>query len=161
MPSWPGGACPACGSYMPPRQIHCRECLALLDPELESDPKHSQWYRTYRRSTRAAAPDFVPLQEVASAAVLLTRGYYFPCPNCERELKVRSDHVGRPIACKACRHRFDFRPGDDQIQMTGLFGDCPHCSARVRVAAREIGKQLKCRACDGQIDVPSDLHVES
>ena len=153
MPKWPGGACPACGSYMPPRQIHCRECLALLDPDLESDPRHSQWHRTYRRSTETAVPDFVPLQEISSAAVLVKRGYLFSCPHCSEELKARTEYVGRTIACKTCQRRLKFQPGSEQTPISGLFGDCPYCSARVRVASKYIGSQLKCAACEGQIEI--------
>lgn len=154
MPSWPGGACPACGSYMPPRQIHCRECLALLDPDLESDPRHAQWQRTYRRLGDAPQPEFVPLQEISSAAVLLTAGYYFPCPACGHDLKARSEHVGKSIACKSCGHGFEFRPESEEIRLTGAFGDCPYCSARLRVAATHFGRRLKCTACEGELEVP-------
>jgi len=106
MPPWPGGPCPVCGDVMPERLIHCRNCRAMLNSDLESDT--------------IEIPAFIPLQEIASHVELDVRGYFVPCSSCERELRINAKYAGKrspastvradsglasttPVSSKACR----------------------------------------------------------
>jgi len=145
MPAWPGGPCPVCGEDMPERMVHCRNCRAMLNTDLESDS--------------IEIPAFVPLQEIASYISLPIRGYFIPCPSCQRELRINEKYAGKKVSCKHCESTFRFDPN---AQVKGeplqVYVYCPHCDERLRVARRYLGAKVACKSCKGElvIEDPSE-----
>lgn len=39
---------------------------------------------------------------------------YFKCPDCERNLAVDDDALGKPITCKFCGHTFETRESQNE-----------------------------------------------
>jgi Zn finger protein HypA/HybF involved in hydrogenase expression len=126
---------------MPERMIHCRNCRALLNTDLESDS--------------VEIPEFVPLREIDNNFVeARLRGYYIDCPHCRRELRVNTKYAGRNLTCKSCRGEFLFAlDGEHAVARTGLYVRCPHCKDRLRMTLKYIGLRVLCKACQGKLMV--------
>lgn len=137
MPAWPGGPCPNCGEDMPSRLVHCRECRALLNTDLESDS--------------VEIPEFQPLQELDSLVELTPRGFYISCPLCDRELKVNRKYEGKGVECASCKGTFQFDFRDERISKLGYYVDCPHCQKRLRMSPKYAGRKVGCKHCQGKI----------
>lgn len=139
MPPWPGGPCPECGEVMPERMIHCRNCRALLNTDLEADS--------------VEIPAFVPLQEIESYVELPARGFYVNCPHCSRELRVNRKFVGKQVTCKHCGGEFalDFKNGSRKIERIALYVYCPHCSEQLRMSFKYAGAKVSCKSCSGRL----------
>ena len=140
MPPWPGGPCPVCGEDMPERMIHCRNCRAMLNTDLESDS--------------IEIPKFVPLQEITSYITLPVRGYFIVCPSCQRELRINSKYSGKKVSCKHCNASFRFNPDVEvQGELPQVYVNCPHCEERLRVARKYLGAKVACKGCKGELVV--------
>jgi hypothetical protein len=118
---------------MPPRLVHCRECRALLNTDLESDS--------------IEIPEFQPLQELDSLVELTPRGFYISCPLCDRELKINRKYQGKSVECASCKGTFQFEFRDERITKLGYYVDCPQSGYRP-------GESLPVRRCQ-----PSDLRL--
>lgn len=153
MPPWPGGPCPVCGEDMPERLIHCRNCRAMLNSDFESDS--------------IEIPAFVPLKEIAAHVTLPIRGYYIPCPSCQRELRINKQFVGRKVTCKHCQAGFRFRVDDPAVSSKlALYVYCPHCNERLRMSQKYLDVRIACKACKGELivsesDSVPDARLES
>lgn len=144
MPAWPGGPCPSCGEEMPERLIHCFNCRALLNTDLEPDS--------------VEIPEFVPLKEIGAESEETTiripvRGHYLHCPNCSRELRVNSKFLGKPVTCKQCEGSFTLDFENPRIEKIGIYVYCPHCNDRLRMAQKYVGIRVACKACKGHLMV--------
>ncbi len=143
MPPWTGGPCPECGEDMPGRLVHCRNCRALLNTDLESDS--------------VEIPAFVPLQEIDSVIDLPARGFYISCPQCDRELRVNRKYLGRHVECAACNGSFVFEFENSRIEKIGFYADCPHCQQRLRLSKRYAGQKVACKFCKKKIRLLEEL----
>lgn len=139
MPVWPGGPCPECGEIMPERLIHCYNCRALLNTDLEPDS--------------VEIPEFIPLKEIEPVPELPIRGYYLNCPHCSRELRVNARYSGKPVTCKQCDGKFELDLKVPQLQPVGIYVYCPHCNERLRMAPKYVGIKVACKSCSGQLQV--------
>lgn len=140
MPPWPGGPCPICGEDMPERLIHCRNCRAMLNTDLESDS--------------IEIPEFVPLQEISAEVRIPVRGYFLDCPSCERELRINARFDGKKVSCKHCAKGFRFKATPDgQAGQLSVYVYCPHCRERLRMASKYVGVKVRCKHCSGQLEV--------
>lgn len=139
MPAWPGGPCPECGEEMPPKMIHCRECRALLNKDLEPDS--------------VEIPQFVPLQEIESSVEVPVRGYFIPCPICARELRIGMKFSGQQVTCKWCEGSFHLDFADERLKKSGLYVNCPHCAERLRMNLKYSGVKVACKSCSGRLKV--------
>jgi Double zinc ribbon len=137
MPPWPGGPCPECGEDMPERMIHCRNCRALLNPDLEPDS--------------VEIPEFVPLKEIEAVVELKVRGYYLSCPECQRELRINSKLLGKRVTCKHCTGQFLYDFTESSLQKAGVYIYCPHCSDRLRMSPKYVGIKVACKSCSGRL----------
>ena len=137
MPSWPGGPCPACGEEMPENLIHCQNCRALLNPELESDS--------------VEIPPFIPLQEIEAMIDLEPTGVFVGCPHCDCGLRISLKYAGERVACKHCNQPFKFDPVDPALSLQAYFTNCPHCTEELRIAPKYLGMKLACKHCEGKI----------
>jgi ssDNA-binding Zn-finger/Zn-ribbon topoisomerase 1 len=139
MPAWPGGPCPECGEEMPARLIHCFNCRALLNTDLEPDS--------------VEIPEFVPLKEIGPVDEIKVRGHYVNCPNCTRELRVNAKYIGKSVTCKQCDGRFTLILDDPKVEQVGVYVYCPHCSVRLRMATKYVGIKVACKTCKGHLMV--------
>lgn len=142
MSDWPGGNCPACNEWMPPKQVHCRECRHLLNPEL------------YLSSVEI--PEFVPLQELDVIAEISPAGLFIPCPKCQAELKIAKKYLGERVQCKFCQAPFRLDPTNPRIRQSDVYSKCPHCQESLRFASKYLGVKVACRFCNGKLKVLSD-----
>jgi transcription elongation factor Elf1 len=124
---------------MPPKMIHCRECRALLNKDLQPDS--------------VEIPRFVPLREIESTAEVPIRGYFVQCPICTRELRVNVKFGGQQVTCNSCEGSFalDFR--DANLKKLGLYVNCPHCAERLRMNLKYAGIKVACKSCSGRLKV--------
>lgn len=143
MPAWPGGPCPECGEEMPERLIHCFNCRALLNTDLEPDS--------------VEIPEFVPLKEIEPVTEVALRGYYLSCPHCRRELRVNAKYSGKPVTCKQCDGTFKLDFHDSAIEKIGVYVYCPQCSDRLRLSAKYLGVKVACKACHGRLVVVESI----
>lgn len=139
MGAWPGGPCPKCGEEMPPNQVHCRLCRALLNPELEPGV--------------AEIPAFIPLPEIDSMAEIYPNGVYLTCPQCHKELKVNRKYFNERVACKHCRADFQLDPSMPFITHADSYSTCPHCEQELRFAHKYVGQHVACRFCNGKLEI--------
>lgn len=137
MPAWPGGKCPECGDEMPARLVHCQNCGALLNPELETDT--------------VEIPAFVPLQEIATMVEVEPKGYYADCPDCGKELRIAAKYVGQRVACKFCDKPFKLLLGSPDLTVSWFYADCHECGEELRVANKYIGEKVACKHCNAKI----------
>jgi uncharacterized protein (DUF983 family) len=141
MTAWPGGECPACGEWMPPNMVHCRECRQLLNLDLARDS--------------VEIPEFFPLQEVDSMVEIQPDGIFTTCPHCAQELKINRKYLGQRIQCKFCQAEFLLDPTGPLVRQADVYATCPHCDQRLRFDRKYIGKKVACRFCSGKLHVLS------
>ena len=99
-------------------------------------------------------PAFVPLQEIAAHVSLPIRGYFVPCPSCQRELRINGQFVGRKVLCKHCQSGFRFRLDDEALtKKLAMYVYCPHCNERLRMSRKYIGVKVGCKSCKGELVV--------
>lgn len=139
MTAWPGGNCPACGEWMPPNMVHCRECRQLLNEEL------------YRSSVDI--PEFVPLQELGSMIEITPVGLFCPCPKCRQELKINRKYLGQRVQCKFCQAEFRLDPTNPAVRQADVYATCAHCQQQLRFAVKYVGLKVACRYCGGKLHV--------
>ncbi len=137
MATWPGGACPNCGEYMPQALIHCQTCRALLNDELESDS--------------VEVPEFVPLREIATMVDVEPGGFFIGCPICDRELRINRKYEGERVQCNFCSGQFLFDPESQQIETIAFYVKCAHCSEELRAARKYLGAKVVCKHCGGKL----------
>lgn len=140
MPAWPGGPCPQCGEDMPEKLVHCQNCRALLNDDLESDS--------------VVIPEFVPLQEIAAMIDLSPRGHFVTCPSCSQELRIAVKYRGRQVQCKFCQAQFRHEIPAPRIR--AFYAPCPHCQEELRAAVKYQGTKVACKHCDGKINLLQD-----
>ncbi len=68
---------------MPAKQVHCRECRQLLNPELSL--------------SSVEIPAFVPLQELEAIVDVVPKGVFTPCPKCSQELRIAHKYLGNRV----------------------------------------------------------------
>jgi hypothetical protein len=80
------------------------------------------------------------------------------CPNCQRELKARAEHVGRRVRCRDCRHAFraDAEAGGGPEppapvapppSRRKIVVPCPGCRRELRIGVRHVGVDVRCKHC--------------
>jgi RNase P subunit RPR2 len=141
MADWPGGDCPACGEWMPPKQVHCRECRQLLNPELAL--------------SSVEIPEFVPLQELDAMVEVAPQGLFVACPKCGDELKIARKYLGERVQCKFCQAPFRLDPTNPKVRAADVYATCAHCQQQLRFAAKYVGVKVACRFCNGKLNVVS------
>jgi len=99
-------------------------------------------------------PQFLPLQEITAYVTLPIRGYFVPCPSCDRELRVNSKYAGKKLSCKHCQSTFRFKP-DTLVngEPPQIYVYCPHCEERLRIAQKYLGAKVACKGCKGELVV--------
>src|SRR5690606_13840844 len=107
-----------CGEHMPENLIHCQNCRALLNPELEADS--------------VEIPAFIPLQEIEAVIDLEPAGLFVGCPHCDRELRIGRKYIGERVACKYCSGAFVFDPAGSESKRR-------HTSPTARTARKNCG----------------------
>lgn len=137
MPEWPGGPCPECGEDMPARVVHCRECRALLNSDLEEDS--------------VEMPQFIPMQEIDCKVEMSPRGMYLLCPHCHDDLRINMKYVGQTVSCKHCSGAFVIGLASPKMVVKAYFGDCPHCGKELRIGKKYVGVEVVCKFCDGKL----------
>ena len=137
MPAWPGGPCPHCGEAMPENLIHCQNCRALLNSDLDPDS--------------VEIPTFIPLREIATMIDVEPVGLYVGCPTCRRELRVHAKYAGQRVACKHCNNGFLLDPGGAEAAVQAFYTSCPHCSEELRIAPKYVDQKLACKHCGGRL----------
>lgn len=137
MPAWPGGPCPQCGEQMPPNVVHCRNCRALLNADLDPDS--------------VEIPQFIPLQEIDSYVELHPEGYHVSCPLCDRELRINVKYLDQRVSCNICAGAFRFDLSNPHIDKIAMWASCPHCTRHLRMAAKYAGAKVACKFCGGKI----------
>lgn len=137
MPAWPGGPCPTCGEDMPENLIHCYNCRALLNNDLESDS--------------VEIPRFIPLQEIAVMLDVAPAGYYIACPRCDKELRVSRKYVGEKVLCKHCSGSFSLDISHGKVDVLAYYAPCPACSQELRASKKYLGQKVACKHCTGQL----------
>ena len=138
MPAWSGGPCPECGEEMPENLIHCQNCRALLNEELDEDA--------------IAVPEFIPLAEIESMVEVKPKGYYVKCPHCTQELRVGSKYVGLRVGCKICGATYNLFIDSPELNVKAFFADCPECKEELRVAQKYMGQKVACKNCQARIE---------
>ncbi len=138
MPIFPGGPCPECGDQMPAKLVHCANCRALLNPELQPKP--------------IVHPDFVELAEVEVVKVikLPVHGYFVDCSKCQVELKIHAKYIGQAVVCRYCSSPVDLGLKSGLIRLA-VYSVCPHCQKEVRAALKYLDKNVACKFCGGGI----------
>lgn len=137
MPAWPGGPCPQCGEDMPANLVHCRECRALLNPDLDSES--------------VEIPAFVPLPEISAMIETEPAGFFIGCPNCDQELRISRKYAGQRVQCKHCNAPFIFEPSRNVPSVHAFYAPCPHCRAELRAALKYLGTKVACKHCGGHL----------
>ncbi len=132
--AWQGGPCPQCGDDMPANLVHCQTCRALLNPALSEDS--------------VEIPKFVPLKEISPTRIVPAVGHYVVCPGCSEELRISAKYRGATVACRLCRHTFDY---DRSIQIQAMYANCPHCQKELRAAMKYADQSVACRFCSGPL----------
>lgn len=143
MPAWPGGPCPECGDEMPENLIHCQNCRALLNEDLDK--------------SSVEIPAFIPLQEIHSMTQVAPRGYHVDCPHCERELRINRKYTGEQVQCKYCKGPFKLDLSNKLIVTHAFYADCPHCSEELRISKKYLGMKVACKLCGGKIHFVDDI----
>ncbi|HEV3166260.1 MAG TPA: hypothetical protein VGZ22_19700 [Isosphaeraceae bacterium] len=62
-----------------------------------------------------------------------------PCPECQRPLRVRPDHVGMRVACKLCDHMFSIPKFLPIV--------CPTCQHKGRLRTIHVERHIRCKKC--------------
>ena len=137
MPAWPGGPCPTCGEEMPEAMVRCRNCRTLLNTDLEVNS--------------VEMPEFVPLPELDSMAEIEPAGIFFPCPNCDKELKIAWKYVGERVACKFCQADFRLDATLAAVKQADVYSKCLHCAKDLRFDPKYVGQKVACRFCGGKL----------
>lgn len=143
MPAWPGGPCPACGEEMPENLIHCQNCRALLNTDLDPDS--------------VEIPEFMPLREIESMVDVEPRGYFVGCPACRRELRINRKYTGQRVQCKYCAGQFELNLSNPKIGLNAIYAECPHCHQELRAHYKYLGAKVACRHCNGKIHFVESL----
>lgn len=139
MSEWTGGPCPACGEWMPPMQVRCRECRQLLNPELSADS--------------VEIPEFFPLQELDSMIEIAPKGIFTSCSQCKQELKIAYKYLGERVQCKFCQAPFRLESTSPKVRQADVYSSCPHCEQQLRFAQKYLGVKVACRFCNGKLQV--------
>lgn len=139
MPSWPGGPCPQCGEGMPARLVHCRNCRALLNDDLEDDS--------------VEIPAFQPFGELDARSELFARGWYIHCPHCADELRINKKYQGQTVSCKHCEHPFELQIPSPELTLKAYYADCPFCQRELRIGAKYTGTTVACKFCSGKLKI--------
>lgn len=139
MTAWPGGNCPECGEYAPAKIIHCRNCRALLNPDLDPDS--------------VEIPEFVPLREISAMVEVEARGYFISCPDCDRELRINRKYLGKRVSCKHCSAQFPLNFTNGSVKRRAVYTTCPHCEKELRAADKYLGEKVACKHCKGEIQL--------
>lgn len=137
MPAWPGGPCPNCGEDMPAAMLRCRNCRTMLNTDLEF--------------SSVEIPAFIPLPELDSMAEIEPQGIIFPCPKCEKELKIARKYFGERVACKFCEADFRLDPALPAVKQADVYSKCPHCAKDLRFDPKYLGHKVACRFCGGKL----------
>jgi hypothetical protein len=137
MPAWPGGPCPQCGEVMPENLIHCQNCRALLNDELDADS--------------VEIPEFIPLAEINSMVEVKAKGYYVLCPHCTQELRVNAKYLGLYVSCKICHAQYNLKLDSPALTVKAFFADCPECREELRVSQKYMGQKVVCKHCHARI----------
>jgi DNA-directed RNA polymerase subunit RPC12/RpoP len=122
---------------MPEMLIHCQNCRALLNTDLETDT--------------VEVPAFLPLQEIASMIDVSPTGYYIACPKCKEELRINKKYIGERVQCKFCHGQFLFVLTGSDVKVNAFFAVCPHCDEEVRAAEKYKNAKVACKHCGGRI----------
>jgi len=122
---------------MPPNVVHCRNCRALLNADLDQDS--------------VEIPQFIPLQEIDSYVELHPEGYHVACPECDRELRINVKYLGQRVSCNICAGAFRFDMNNPRIDKIAMWANCPHCTRHLRMAAKYAGAKVACKFCGGKI----------
>ena len=139
MPAWLGGLCPNCGDDMPAAMLRCRTCRTMLNTDLEY--------------SSVEVPAFVPLPELDSMADIEPLGIFFPCPKCEKELKIARKYFGERVACKFCAFDFRLDPALPAVKQADVYSKCPLCSKDLQFDPKYIGQKVACRFCGGKLQI--------
>ena len=123
---------------MPEMLIHCQNCRALLNLELDADS--------------VEIPEFIPLQEIDSMAEITPAGHYIQCTRCCKELRINRKYIGQKVQCKFCDASFDYQT-DGNIRTVAMYSKCPHCSEEIRAAVKYLGMKVACKHCGGKIEL--------
>jgi uncharacterized protein (DUF983 family) len=137
MPAWPGGPCPQCGDEMPENLIHCQNCRALLNDDLQADS--------------VEIPEFIPLAEIQCLVEVKAKGYYVLCPHCQEELRVHAKYLGLRVRCKFCQADYDLKLGSRELTVKAFYADCPECEEELRVSQKYMGQKVACKLCQARI----------
>ena len=135
MPAWPGGPCPECGDDVPEKMVHCPNCRALLNPDLEHDS--------------VEIPEFIPLEEISAMSEVEATGYYATCPTCQQELRINRKYVGVRVQCKFCQAPFTLNNLSQQAH--AFYAECPECHEELRSALKYMGHKVACKPCGAHI----------
>ncbi len=136
MTAWNGGPCPKCGEQMPENLIHCQNCRTMLNSDFQSDI--------------IEIPEFVPLEEISAMVDVDVSGYYFACPQCDRELKANKKYIGEKVVCKHCDGHFKLKEDDNLV---AFYVACPYCEKELKAAMKYRGANVSCKKCEGSITI--------
>lgn len=137
MPAWPGGPCPNCGEYMPPKMIHCMSCRVLLNEDLDPDS--------------VEVPQFEPLQEIDAMIDVQPAGFFVGCPHCQRELRIAGKYRGEKVQCRFCDGRFTLDFSTPDVTLIAIYAQCPHCEQELRAREKYLDTKVACKHCGGKI----------
>jgi hypothetical protein len=137
MPEWSGGPCPECGEDMPARVVHCRNCRALLNSDLEEDS--------------VEIPKFIPMAELDSKIEMPPQGMYLTCPHCHDDLRINMKYLGQTVSCKYCDGKFAVDASNFKLVAKAYYGDCPHCNKELRINKKYDGVEVACKFCEGKL----------
>lgn len=137
MPEWPGGPCPECGEDQVARIVHCRNCRALLNSDLEEDS--------------VEIPQFIPMQELDCRAKMKPRGLFLLCPHCHQDLRINTKYAGQMVVCRHCDGGFLIDLTNPTMVIKAYYGDCPHCTKELRIGKKYVGVEVVCKFCDGKL----------
>ncbi|WP_299464412.1 hypothetical protein [uncultured Gimesia sp.] len=139
MPPWPGGPCPQCGEDMPAKLVHCQTCRELLNDDLEHDT--------------VEIPAFHPLKELSVRCDAYPIGFYFQCPQCQKELRVHKKYLGKQVSCKFCQAPILPRIESGKTSSQFFYTSCPHCREELKIAQKYLGMTASCKFCQGHIQL--------
>lgn len=132
---------------MPEKLIHCQNCRALLNPDLELEP--------------APVPEFAPLPELESMIDAPAKGYYVTCPACERELRIGKQYRDMRLACKFCAATFRFNPSEADSRYVAFQVVCPHCDRELRASWKYLNLKVICKHCSARLRLVDPAEPES
>lgn len=139
MPAWPGGPCPQCGEEMPEKLVHCQNCRALLNSDLQVEP--------------VRVPEFFALREIGTMLEVEPRGFFIHCPGCRKELRISRRYLGEMVGCRFCQEAFRFELGAVPASSFAFYATCPHCEKELRASGKYLGQRVACKHCSGQLQM--------